>query len=114
VQVLGGADGLHEAIDQLFRYTGWRDTKLAIVMFVREKGLTTILKKAKKTLEQHPQFVRWKRAAEETELRAVMSWPGDAERRADLNAFFVHTPESDLERPQRRAAKRPPQRSRAS
>ena len=26
-----------EAVDQLFRYTGWRDTKLAIVMFVREK-----------------------------------------------------------------------------
>jgi hypothetical protein len=27
-------------------------------MFVREKGLTAILKKAKETLEQHPQFVR--------------------------------------------------------
>jgi hypothetical protein len=25
-------------IDQLFRYTGWRDTRLAIVIFVREKG----------------------------------------------------------------------------
>ena len=34
------------------RYAG-RDTKLAIVMFVREKGLTAILKKAKDTLEQH-------------------------------------------------------------
>jgi hypothetical protein len=42
-------------------------------MFVREKGLTAILKKAKETLEQHPQFVRWKGAAEETELRAEMS-----------------------------------------
>ncbi len=65
-----GAGGFTEAIDQLFGYTGWRDTKLAIVMFVREKGLTAILKKAKATLEQHPQFVRWKTAAEETELRA--------------------------------------------
>ncbi len=37
-----------------------------IVMFVREKGLTAILKKARETLEQHPQFVRWKGAAEET------------------------------------------------
>ena len=63
-------------------------------MFVREKGLTAILKKAKETLEQHPQFVRSKSAAEETELRAEMSWPGDAERRADVNAFFVHTPEA--------------------
>jgi len=61
VQVLGGPAGRSEAIDQLFRYTGWRDTKLAIVMFVREKGLTAILKKANETLEQHRQFVRSKK-----------------------------------------------------
>ena len=61
-------------------------------MFVHEKGLTAILKKAKATLEQHQQFVRWKSAAEETELRAEMSWPGDPARRADPKAFFVHTP----------------------
>ena len=68
--------------------------KQAATHHAREKGLTAILKKARATLEQHPQFVRWKRAAEETELRAEMSWPGDPERRADLNAFFVHTPEA--------------------
>ena len=94
MQGLGGAGGFTETVDQLFRYTGWRDTKLAIVMFVREKGLTAILKKARETLEQHPQFVRWKKAAEETELRAEMTWPGDPARPADLNVFFVHTPEA--------------------
>jgi len=55
--VLRGAEGFADTIDQLFGYTGWRDTKLAIVMFVREKGLTGILKKAKTTLAAHPQFV---------------------------------------------------------
>ncbi len=89
-----GPEGFTETIDQLFRYTGWRDTKLAIVMFVREKGLAAILKKAKATLERHPQFVSWKEAADETELRATMHWPGDAERPADLNVFFVHTPQA--------------------
>ena len=39
-----------------FRYVGWRDTKLAIVMFVREKGLTAIISKAKTVLESHPQI----------------------------------------------------------
>jgi hypothetical protein len=63
-------------------------------MFVREKGLTAILKRAKETLEQHPQFVRWETAAEEAELRAEMTWPGDPARPADLNVFFVHTPEA--------------------
>jgi hypothetical protein len=88
----GSAD-FDETINQLFRYVGWRDTKLAIVMFVREKGLTAILKKAKPTLEGHPQFVAAKKAASETELRATMRWPGDDQRLADLNIFFVHTPE---------------------
>jgi hypothetical protein len=69
-----------------------RDTKLAIVMFVREKGLTGILKKAKTTLAAHPQFVAWQDASSETELRATVRWPKDNERRADLSVFFVHTP----------------------
>jgi hypothetical protein len=87
-----GSEGLSETINQLFRYTGWRDTKLAIVMFVREKGLANLLKKAETTLGNHPQFVDWKRAASETELRATVHWPGDEDRLADLNIFFVHTP----------------------
>jgi hypothetical protein len=60
-------------------------------MFVREKGLTGILKKAKTTLAAHPQFVAWQDASGETELRATMHWREDKERRADLNIFFVHT-----------------------
>ena len=89
-----GSEGFTDTIDQLFRYTGWRDTKLVIVMFVREKMLTALLKKAKATLGKHPQFVAWQDADDETELRATMHWPGDEERRADLNVFFVHTPQS--------------------
>jgi hypothetical protein len=87
-----GPEGFTETIDQLFRYAGWRDTKLAIVMFVRVKRLTAILTKAKETLPAHPQFVAWKDNDEETELRATLHWPGDEERVADLNVFFVHTP----------------------
>lgn len=89
-----GSDGFTETIDQLFRYAGWRDTKLAIVMFVREKELSAIIQKARAALEGHPQFVAWQDAAEETELRATMHWPGDRQRLADLNVFFVHTPET--------------------
>ena len=89
-----GPEGFTDTIDQLFRYVGWRDTKLAVVMFVREKGLTTILKRAKTTLGKHPHFVAWREAADETELRATMHWPGDDERLADLNVSFVHTPQA--------------------
>lgn len=86
-----GPDGLTKTVDQLFGYAGWRDTKLAIVMFVGEKGLAAI-KKGKTRLAAHRQFVAWN-DAEETELRATMHWPGDKQRLADLNIFFVHTPQ---------------------
>jgi hypothetical protein len=89
-----GIEGFRDTIDQLFCYAGWRDTKLAIVMFVREKGLTGILKKARAAVAEHETFVAWKNPASETELRATVHWPGDEERLADLNVFFVHTPQA--------------------
>ena len=87
-----GAAGFTQTIDQLFGYSTWRDTKLAVVMFVKQKGLTSIIATARATLAAHGQFVAWKDPAGESELRAVMRWPGDYERHAELNVLFVHTP----------------------
>ena len=87
-----GSEGFAATIDQLFSYAGWRDTKLAIVVFVRERGLTAIVRKASATLQRHEGFVGWRAASGETEIRADMHWPGDDERLADLNVLFVHTP----------------------
>lgn len=87
-----GAKRFIEAVDQLFGYVSWRDTKLALIVFVRERGLTEIIEKARKALAEHPEFISWQEAASETELRAVVSWPGDERRRAELNVFFVQTP----------------------
>lgn len=87
-----GAKSFTDTIDQLFRYTAWRDTKLALIVFVHEKDLTSILEKGRDALREHPQFVESEDAASETELRAKMSWPGDERRFSDLNVFFVHIP----------------------
>jgi hypothetical protein len=89
-----GAKGFTDTIDQLFRYAAWRDTKLAIIMFVREKDLTSIIEKARNAFSEHPQFAESVQAVSETELRAKMSWPGDDRRYADLNVFFVQIPAS--------------------
>ena len=87
-----GAVKFTKTLDQLFGYQAWRDTKLAILMFVRERDLTTIVERGKAALEEHSQFVEWQAAAEETELRATVRWKGDARRHADLNVFFISTP----------------------
>jgi hypothetical protein len=88
----GGAKGFTDTIDQVFRYTAWRDTKLALVIFVDRQDLTAVLGTARDTLAQHPQFVRAAAATDETELRAVMHWPGDQARNSDLGVIFIHTP----------------------
>jgi len=87
-----GVKSFTEAIDQLFSYAAWRDTKLAVVMFVGEKNLSDIVDKAHHALAEHPQFHEWGSADNEQELRATMRWPGDDRRRGHLNVFFVHIP----------------------
>lgn len=83
-----------EAVDQLFGYQAWRDTKLALLMFVREQGLTDIVERGRHALEARREFVEWKDASNETELRAVVHRKDDEERLADLNVFFIPTPEA--------------------
>jgi hypothetical protein len=87
-----GPKGFRDALDQLFGYGAWRDTKLALIMFVRERDLTAIIEKARAVLEAHLQFVQWQEPGSESELRATVNWQGDEQRLADLTVFFVHTP----------------------
>jgi hypothetical protein len=74
-KIWSGSKEFAEAIDHLFTYAAWRDTKLALIVFVRERDLTSIMEKARDTLEAHPQFVEDGPASSETELRAKMKWP---------------------------------------
>lgn len=65
MQVLVGGKGLHRDHRPTVRLR--RDTKLAVVMFVRERDLTSIIEKGRDALAPHPQFVEWKTPAGETE-----------------------------------------------
>lgn len=95
-KVWSGPKGLLETIGQLFGYRAWRDTKLAIIMFVKAKDLTSIVAKARGALATHPNFIEWTTAATETELRCTVSWPGDNRRHADLAVSLIHTPDLEV------------------
>lgn len=81
-----------DAVDQLFSYQAWRDTKLALLIFVREASLTDIVERGRNALAANSQFVAWKDAANETELRALVHWKDDERRLADVNVFFIPAP----------------------
>jgi hypothetical protein len=90
-----GVKSFTDAIDQLFSYAAWRDTKLAVVMFVGQKNLSDIIDKGREALAAHDQFEACGDADNQQELRATMRWPGDDRRYAQLNVFFVHVPTAD-------------------
>lgn len=87
-----GAIVFTATLDQLFGYQAWRDTKLAILMFVEQRDVTAIIERGRAALDAHEQFVEWQDAASKTELRATVHWKGDERQLAELNVFFISTP----------------------
>lgn len=53
-----GPKTIQEALTQLLTYLTWRDTKAALLVFIRSGQPTEIIKKALKEIEQHPNYKR--------------------------------------------------------
>ncbi len=49
-----GPKSLTDAIDQVLRYTSWRDTKVAVIVFNRRTEITTVLGAVPKAVTDHP------------------------------------------------------------
>jgi len=89
-----GPKALDEALTQLFGYTTWRDTRVALIFFVPTKDITRTIESAREAIEQRDEFIEWLASEEEGELSCRMQWPDDAERVATLRALFVHLPKA--------------------
>lgn len=89
-----GSKALEEALVQLFGYTTWRDSRVALIFFVPTKEITKTIESAREAFEQRGEFIEWLPNGEEGELACRMRWPDDAERVATLTALFVHLPRS--------------------
>jgi hypothetical protein len=53
-----GEKGFGAAIEQLLGYLVWRDTKAALVLFIREQNVSAIQEKARQALREHARFKR--------------------------------------------------------
>lgn len=63
-KIWGGPAAFNQAIDQLLGYTVWRDTKAALIVFIRNKDASAAIDSADKTIRAHGSFAE---AAESTE-----------------------------------------------
>lgn len=75
-----GPKSLTKAIDQLFSYLTWRDSKAAILLFSRNVGFSQVLADMRTAIESHPQFLQSVPVNLEHCLRAAMKRPDDPSR----------------------------------
>jgi len=89
-----GPKSFVEAIDQLFEYLTWRDTKAAVLVFNRNRGFTRVITETRTALKDHPQFRSEIVTGRETIIRARMAKPKDEERILDLAVLFFDVPDA--------------------
>ena len=88
-----GPQKLTEAIDQLLSYSSWRDTKVAVIVFNRNKGFTQVLDAIKSTTKTHPNFKRELGDCSETSFRFLFSHRDDKNRELTLTILAFDIPQ---------------------
>ena len=88
----GGPKMLTATIDQLLGYSSWRDTKVAVIVFNRNKGFTEVLKSIDATAKAHPNFKRDSGNRSESSFRYVFSHRDDSNREMTLTVMAFDVP----------------------
>lgn len=67
-----GPKVLQQTIDQLLGYLSWRDTKVALLIFNRNKDLSKVLSQIPEAVKTHPNYKRNYEQKDETEFRFIL------------------------------------------
>ncbi|MGB6161955.1 MAG: hypothetical protein WCF33_18260 [Pseudonocardiaceae bacterium] len=83
-KIWDGPSTMNEALGQIFKYLVWRDTKAAILLFIRNKDVTAVVKKVIEKTEEHPNYKRRGPLYNDDQLDFVMHAQDDPEREIHL------------------------------
>lgn len=87
-----GPKKLTETIDQLLGYSSWRDTKVAVIVFNRNKDFSKVLDSIQETTKSHGNFKRQITISSETMFRYVFAHRDDANRELLLTVMAFDVP----------------------
>lgn len=87
-----GRKGFLETISQLLGYLTWRDSKAAVVMFVRNKDFSTVLETAKDSASTHDNYLEFVSEQEEGWYHYRFHINGDRNREVKLSVMLFHIP----------------------
>lgn len=80
-----GPEHFKKAISQLFdRYLTWRDSKVALMVFVKGSNFTSVLDKIRESVIQHEYYVKERMKRDETSANYIFRLPKDAEKEVFL------------------------------
>ena len=87
-----GIKAFHKTIDQLLGYLTWRDSKAAVVSFVKNKELTPVLEAIEKETPGHACFVKCQGKKKEGWFMFELHLPDDPGRSVQLAVLVFHFP----------------------
>ncbi len=87
-----GPAGLTDALDQLLGYTAWRDTKTALLLFNRNRNMSTVLNGIPKTVRDHSNYKSERTTKSETEFRYIFGHRDDINREITLSILAFDVP----------------------
>ena len=88
-----GKKVLMETINQILKYLSWRDTKAAVILFNKNKRLTTVLSQIPAIVKDHNNFRREIEYESETGFRFVLNHKDDKDRGLYLTILVFEIPQ---------------------
>jgi hypothetical protein len=86
-----GASEYLKAISQLFdKYLTWRDSKAALIIFVKNKEFTNVLTTIETEIKDHPYFVREQGKKGETSFSYIFHLPQDNNKNVYFEVMAFH------------------------
>lgn len=85
-----GEKGFLETIDQLLGYLTWRDSKTALVIFVRNKEIIEVIQKIHTTIKSHPNYISKKNDYAENWVEFIFCLPADQNKEIIVSVLAFH------------------------
>jgi hypothetical protein len=87
-----GKSSFLKTIDQLLGYLTWRDSKVAIIMFVENKDFSNVLNTATESIKEHSSYIKKLEKHDESWLNYLFSFPNDSDKKFELALMLYHIP----------------------
>ena len=79
-----------EAIDQLLSYLTWRDSKSAIMLFVQNKDLSSVLKQIEEKTHEHSCFIKFSGSPSSGRFDFEFHLPCDVSKGVKMTVLCFH------------------------